>query len=609
MWQSFGNMIRERPREVMLAILLPVLIFTLAFAAAAWRLDQAPDIFVDEILYTRMGIRVAEANNFVWDNGNPLVVHPPFYFLIEAVYWKATGLLGLDTNPQLYTITNIFEDVYHARGLNVLVAALTAVLFFVLGSRLKNRRLGVLLAVIFLLDPFGLRTNRRAMLETLAGFLTLAGMGVFLLEVARARGGFNPRRAVAAGGLLGLGMLTKDLVFTAPLVLVLFGVLERRRPRANRSPGSRRAESREMHLAAFLAASIALLASLLFPLWALVVGNWPRFVDVKWLALQRLSGLARLTGWNRPGVSLLDLLMQRLSDYGTTYLLLALGGVATFLLLRYAQRYPAARFLAAWGLVLYPFYAFLAVAGGGADQYYYYLLLPAILIVGYSLEMLPEAFAEHTRSMASRRSTSRLRVLGIGLLLIIFLPYNAAHWALTYHVGSDNGYYHVAAYVDEKVPSGEALNASGDRLKFNYFFPARRIAFAATPEEAQAAQVHYFVLAPRDIQARYGRGTPELAAWIVTRGERLFTFEGESFGPIYLYHVEYETEGPPEGDIAVLTIAPPRGAPLGSFILLLGVWGVGLGLLGRILGPRASDPTRSPYGLEAAGAEAGGDYG
>jgi hypothetical protein len=360
-----------------------------------------------------------------------------------------------------------------------------------------------------------------------------------------------------------------------------------------------------------MAVAVAALASLLFPLWVFLVGNGSRFVDVKWLALQRLAGLARLTGWNRPGISLIELIIQRLGDYGTTYLMLALGGVATVLLYRYARRSPAARLLATWGLVLYPFYAFLAVAGGGTDQYYYYLLLPALLLAGYGVEVLPQAIEGHLTQSPIALPASRLQGLSVALLLLLFLPYNAARWVLTYDVGRDNGYYQLKAHVGELVPAGATLNASGDRLKFNYFFPERRIAYAATPEEAQNAHIRYFVLAPRDIEARYGRGTPELAAWIVARGERLFSFEGESFGTIYLYRVDYEMEGAAQGDIEALTIAAAQGAPLGSFLLLLGLWGLGLGVASWLLEPRAVPGAAGAYArsMETAGVKSGGRHG
>jgi hypothetical protein len=60
-------------------VLLPVaiLIVFVAFGAVAWRVDQAPDIFTDEILHTRLGVRVAAEGSLVWDNGKPFFVHPP----------------------------------------------------------------------------------------------------------------------------------------------------------------------------------------------------------------------------------------------------------------------------------------------------------------------------------------------------------------------------------------------------------------------------------------------------------------------------------------------------------------------------------------------------
>jgi 4-amino-4-deoxy-L-arabinose transferase-like glycosyltransferase len=579
----------SRPVQIF-SSLLALLIFILAFAVAAWRLSEAPDIFIDEILYTRVGIRVAATGDLAWDNGHPTVIHPPLYFLVEAAYWQLSG----DPDTLMYDVTKIFQDVYHARYLNVFFAALTAVLLYWIGSRLKNRWLGLMLALLFLIDPFGLRTNRRAMLETMAGFFVLAGMGLLLVGFAR-QGRVSLRRALAAGALLGLGMLTKDLAFTAPLSLVLYGLWEWRRWRRLRGEVTRGSDIHPHYQAAFLATAIAVLAALLFPLWVILVGNWSHFVDVKWLALQRLVGLARLTGWNRPGVYLVELLLQRMIDYGTTYLLLALGSLAVVFLFHRWRQTASGRFLAVWGLVLYPFYAFIAVFGGGNDHYYYFLLLPAILFVGYSLAVFPPAIDSRTLRQVLPVPLTCLQALLITLLLLLMLPYNLAGWLLHYGVWNDNGYYRLAARVEMLVPPGYALNASGDRLKFNYFFPERRIGHAATPAEAMAAHIHYFVLVPKDVQTRYGRTTPELAAWIETRGERLFKFTGVSYGPIYLYLVDFpEPEEPLQGDLAVLTISSPHDAPLSSFLLLLVLWGLALSVMAWILRPGAPILASSP---------------
>ncbi|HYN88900.1 MAG TPA: hypothetical protein VER55_10230, partial [Ardenticatenaceae bacterium] len=140
-----------------------LLVFLIAYSAVAWRLESAPDLFSDEILYTRAGIRVATAGALIWDDGDPLFVHPPLYFLAEAAYLRLTT----DPSSVARTPGDIFGWVFHARHLNAIFAGLTAVLLYWLGRRLHGLWLGILLVALFFVDPFGVRTNRRAMLETL----------------------------------------------------------------------------------------------------------------------------------------------------------------------------------------------------------------------------------------------------------------------------------------------------------------------------------------------------------------------------------------------------------------------------------------------------------
>jgi hypothetical protein len=49
--------------------------------------------------------------------------------------------------------------------------------------------------------------------------------------------------------------------------------------------------------------------------------------------------------------------------------------------------------------------------------------------------------------------------------------------------------------------------------------------------------LRYFVLAPKDVQFRYGNITPELALWIRARGEPIFTSSGSSYGEVSLYQI------------------------------------------------------------------------
>lgn len=549
-------------------------LFLLAFGIVAWRIDRAPDIFTDEILYTRLGYRLINEGALVWDSGQPIVVHPPLYFLAEGLYLWLTG----GTDLPLYTAGDIFSAVYQARYLNAVLAGITALVLFWLGVRLKDYRLGLLLAVLFVLDPFGVRINRRAMLETLAGLLALSGMALLLVD--RGQGRKSTLYGIAAGLLMGAGILTKELVFLAPLSALLFGIFEAWHERSKLRQFSPRWST------PVLSGLIAFASYTSFPLWVWGSGNWERFARVKFLSLQRLLGLVHTSGWNRPGLSLFDFVLQRLVDYGSSYFLLALGGVAVLVLLLAGSGVRARRLLTVWGLLMYPFYGFVALFGSGNDQFFYFLLVPAIVLVGYvllnlaefdlawlALRLRKQYSSVHKALKGLEVVAARISMVGVIFILALLLPYNLWRWGISYGVGVDNAYTQLAAYISENIPAGQAVNASGDPIKFRYFLPRHPIGEAGTPEEAMQQGLRYFVLAPKDVQARYGFVTPELAQWLAQNGTVIFSSSGNSYGELLLYHL-------PSAPGASSTLAAPyelrflpaETAFVDGFLALLALW-------------------------------------
>ncbi|MCL7452531.1 MAG: glycosyltransferase family 39 protein [Anaerolineae bacterium] len=557
-------------------LLAVVLIFALSVMATLWRREVAPDLFTDEILYARAGVRVAGEGALVWDRGEPIYVHPPLYFLAEGAFFRIAGAAG----APLYAAGDIFALVYHARILNALLAGTTAVLLYFLGRHLRNSSLGLLLAALFLLDPFGLRTNRRAMLETMAALLALLSMVLFLARAA------SPRRsswpwAVGAGLLLGGALLVKELTITSIPALLLFGGWQARRAVPRRSSGR---WSLPHMVPSLLVVSVAGLTYGLYPLWILGSAGWQDFIQVKWLSLQRLVGLVQISGWNRPGVSLVDFLLQRLAAYGSSYTLLGLGGVATAYLLWRHRDSQVSRLLVSWSLILYPFFGFVALLGSGNDQFFYFLLLPAIVLTGYAAVTLGDELRPQ-RWRTAWQATA-------GAFLVLLLAYNAVQWWTTYGAGVDNAYHRLSTYVQQQLPQVEVLNATGDALKFQYFFPDRLISAAGTPAEARAVGVITFALAPKDVELRYGRITPELAEWIVANGQLLTSAAGDSYGPIYLYHVDADVPaGATPPTPSDLESARPRqrrfGPATGGFVsgLLVGLvlWSIVLGAFAAAL--------------------------
>lgn len=558
-------------RPLLIRLFLSLLIFSVAFGVVVWRIDQAPDIFTDEILYSRLGLRVLEEGAIVWDHGSMSVIHPPYYYLLDAVFMAATGSPG----GELYTPGDIFGLVYHDRILNAILAGLTAVILFLIGLRLRGFWLGIFFTLLFFIDPFGVRINRRAMLETSAALLTLIGLLIFIWG-SKDRNGSS--FGILSGIFFGAGILTKELAFIVPLAVLIYGIWEIIR----KSTGWRNA---------LITSGIAFGSYLIFPIWVIYTGNWSRFVVVKTLAMERLVGLVHTSGWNRPGVSLLDFISNRLLEYGSSYLILLLGGVATLLILFRHRNEATGRLLGIWGLLVYPFYIFLTFFGSGNDQFFYFLLLPSIIFLGYALiekgdygmrRLLVRSWnmlrSQPLALYRMRDITSWLLFVAGSVILIIILPFNVFSWMSNFGLGVDNGYFQLTRFIQSNIPVGTPINASGDPLKFSYFLAQYPIGEVATPQEAVDIGLQYFVIAPKDIQAKFGNISEEFATWIISNGQLIFSTSGETYGDIFLYNVPIIRE--PEGEplpgswdtMYQRTFPMAETGFVGALILLMAIW-------------------------------------
>lgn len=553
-----------------------LLAFLIAFATVAWRNDQSPDIFTDEILYTRLGYRVASEGALVWDTGSTNEIHPPVYFLLEAGYLWLTGR-PLET--PVITRNAIFSTVHQARYLNAMLAGVTAVVLLFIGRGIYNMKLGWLLLVLFSIDPFGVRTNRRAMLETLSGLLGLGGIALLLIiskdQLQRIQ---RLVIAISAGLLMGLALLTKEMVFSIPLSVLIFGIWEAWR--------NAKDKLRKYHIAwsaPLLAGSLAFTTYLILPIWALINGDWDKFVRVKSLAFRRLLGLVHTSGWNRSGVSVWDFIGERLLNYWTSYLLFALGGITLLVLLFTRKKSYHGRLMVIWGFVIYPLMGFVTFFGPGNDQFFYYLLLPSTILVGYLVTMIMRAGqngAVHKAGGSGRQSISSDKRLLHGVLkaililvMLAILTFNLVSWIKQYGVNSDNGYFQLAEYISANIEPGTPINASGDPLKSRYFFAEYPVSDASTPQEAEESGIQYFVIAPKDLRSHFGPITPELAAWVVQNGQLLFFVNSYSYGDIYLYKVLSPATTAAEVQSGYqFKIQPPKTGFVQPFVIMLAIW-------------------------------------
>jgi hypothetical protein len=179
-------------------------------------------------------------------------------------------------------------------------------------------------------------------------------------------------------------------------------------------------------------------------------------------------------------------------------------------------------------------------------------------------------------------SVPAINRLVFSVLLILLIPYNTFYWVSTYGIGQDNGYSQLIRFAEEHVPASDPINASGDAVKFHYFFPDRQVTNAATPKEAGEMSVHYFVLVPKDVRSHYGRIKPRLAGWILAKGNDYSLLTDIATVIFTLYRVDYPEKAPAVKRNAASNILsktshwrsyqPAKGGYIGLFVSGLALW-------------------------------------
>jgi len=328
----------------------------------AVNLQAAYDIFLDEITYLFLAESVAE-NLGVRLHGETFYLHPPLFFYLEGAFVRILQPMG-----------EIVDRVYAVRTLNVALAGASGAVVFLLGRAAAGPLAGLLAALIYALDPLSIRLGSRNMLEVAAIFWVLVGLLVIMPLPGRDR----PERTtlwriVAAGILFGLAILTKDMmVFLSLLPLAICFLLNRGLSR---------------HTAVSISA-IAVSVYALYPLGVWLSGDWARFIEKKTGGVTRLIGLVQETGFNRPAApGLLPALIDKLGEFGPTYLIFALGGLG--LLYLWWQKQAPGRLLAIWAASAYALLAYLIPLGTLETQFFYYLLPLAALTTSSAADCFP----------------------------------------------------------------------------------------------------------------------------------------------------------------------------------------------------------------------------
>ncbi|MFC4472675.1 ArnT family glycosyltransferase [Streptomyces xiangluensis] len=488
--------------------------------------DRSGDLFVDELIYRELGISAAQGG-FPRTEDGPFFLHPPGFFYLEAGWGKVFGFAP-----------DVAAGVYEIRVLNALLAAGTAALLVLVVARAGSRTAAVGAMAVFALDPYIIRQNNRAMLDTETMFWVLAGYLVLLTLTKDTLPKKKNVRAMGAGLLFGLAVLTKEhsaLITLVPLLLAVF--LKWGPPRR----------------LLLITGSTAVMAYGLYFSVVAATGHLDAWWHAKYEGVNRLIGVVQESGFNAPGTpSLAGRLTEELTTYGSTYAMLALGPLALVILLRSAN--PAHRLLALFylsaGLTL------LYALGKGTleEQALYLLVVPNLLVLAVAFAALRERVGKREREHAGQREQRRARhallvVAGVGFL-VAALTFSTASYAKG-RLQSDDGYAQLRTYMAQHVLAGSAVTAADGEaaggtskwaLKDRY-----RIGDWLTPRARAEEKVRYLVVPWKVIEDGYGRIKEQDARVLASQGRLLFSAEGRTYGTLALYELPLPPADAPPG--------------------------------------------------------------
>jgi 4-amino-4-deoxy-L-arabinose transferase-like glycosyltransferase len=162
----------------------------------------------DELHYIELATSLLAGRGFAWESGERTSLRPPLYPAFVAGIWSVAGA----------------GNLLAVRLVQTALALLTAILAFDLGRRLWGSSVGAVAASAMWLYPTLIFLSVTILTETLFTTLLLAFLLLSVILLDRPR----PATALACGLVLGLGALTRSVLWPLPLVVCpMFGLLVR----------------------------------------------------------------------------------------------------------------------------------------------------------------------------------------------------------------------------------------------------------------------------------------------------------------------------------------------------------------------------------------------
>ncbi|MGA7729840.1 MAG: discoidin domain-containing protein [Chloroflexia bacterium] len=543
---------------------LALVIFVAMFFLASFRSGEAIDINHDEATYAIESVAFHRTGMTLW-NAQPFFVHPPLFFVIEGIYFKALGIgesplfsrllerpivIGepLLTPEVPLSSDNLYNAILAGRYLSVVYGALIATLLFLLGSAFFNRWASLLAALLFMLDPYVIRRTHFNMLEPLATLFGVLLVAAYFLSLRKDN--WRERRPwlIAAGVLFGLALLSKELALIYFPALALHALLFRR--------------DRLKELLLPLVTGLAVYS--LFPLWAALSGSFDIWWQSKTWLFRRITGSLQDTGIARPGTSVARSFNTSLYDYWPSFVLLGAAGLIALLVLylhfRRGLRDTPFELLSALIIGCYAFFGAVVVLGGVINEQFFYVLMPFVMMtVAYAVVAGPYLLTRHAAgqsSLVSGAGYERLRVpvrtrlaqltqpvifLGMAALL----AFMSFAWVQRYVLSTDNSFAQIEGYLNQVAPPGSSV-VGRDPLDF-YLLP-KSVVYAVSflsdfgnpvvPMDIAERKIPYAILNDQALYERYHGANVPYYDWVQRNGSLNYTFPGRLWNT-YVYSLDY----------------------------------------------------------------------
>lgn len=493
---------RFRWRPGLLAAILCV--WLAAFGLRMVNLGVSWDIHIDEITYLQISKSVVDSFR-VSLYGEPFYLHPPAYFVTEAAFVELFHPSGF-----------VIQQIYSVRYLNLAFASGSAVILFLLARSVANRNAGFIAATLFAIDPFVIRMNSRAMLDTSAIFWVLLGYLILISVVKDTQAKPSLKRLALAGLAFGVGLLTKDMM--AFLTLVPLGIsflFDWSLPR----------------LSTAIVGAVSILTYLSFPLLIALSGDWQRFQQEKFTGIARLVGAERISyqptiGFRPGAASIVNAISANANQFGTTYVLALLGIIAIIVL--FTERKSSIRLLTTWAICAYTLLLSSIVLGTLEEQFLYFLVIPAILVIAVGWTHITVWKRLEKRFLRVAQPTAIM----IGVLLFIW---SMIVWTQV-HFTPDNGFERLRVYLEQNVPSGSHIGVSVDTTEFLLDGYDCGL-WGSSIDLLRAHQAQYLIVSSQQVKAGYGIARQNVYDWATKNGEAAFAFEGRTYGTLSLYRL------------------------------------------------------------------------